>query len=88
MQLLKWFLSNLRRLGDGMFPCKYEILVSGRIPEQWLVWFEAFQVSHPEEGVTRLAGDITDSSTLYGMIARCRDLGLVILRLEKMNAEP
>jgi hypothetical protein len=53
-----------------------EICFKGQISAQWSEWFGGLTVSHPDDDKTVLSGPVADSSALYGIIARLRDLGL------------
>jgi len=53
-----------------------EIRFKGQVNAQWSGWFGGLTVSHPDPDETVLAGIVADSSALYGIISRLRDLGL------------
>jgi len=55
---------------------KIEIHFKGQIGEQWSEWFGGLTVSLSDHDETVLSGPVADSSALYGIIARLRDLGL------------
>ena len=56
---------------------KVEIHFKGQITAQWSEWFGGLTVSHSNDReATVLSGLVADSSALYGIIARLRDLGL------------
>jgi hypothetical protein len=63
---------------------KVEIHFKGQITDQWSEWFGGLAVSHPDLDETVLSGLVADSSALYGIISRLRDLGL---QLMSMNSE-
>lgn len=62
---------------------KVEIHFKGQITDQWSEWFGGLTVSH-SDNETILSGPVADSSALYGIIARLRDLGL---QLTSVNGE-
>ena len=62
---------------------KIEIHIKGCINEQWSKWFDGLAISHSDDE-TVLSGPMADSSALYGIIARLRDLGL---QLTSVNSE-
>jgi len=64
-----------------------EIRVKGQIDAQWSDWFEEFTITHTDQGETILAGDVTDQSALYGLIAKLRDLGLPLVSVESAAVE-
>jgi hypothetical protein len=63
---------------------KVEIHFKGQINEKWSEWFGGLTVSHPDFDETVLSGPVVDSSALYGILARLRDLGL---QLTSVNSE-
>jgi hypothetical protein len=63
---------------------KVEVQFKGQIPAQWSGWFGGLTVSHPDPDETLLSGLVADSSALYGIISRLRDLGL---QLTSVNSE-
>lgn len=63
---------------------KIEIHFKGQIGEQWSKWFGGLIISHPDNDETVLTGLVADSSALYGIISRLRDLGL---QLTSVNSE-
>jgi hypothetical protein len=73
-------------------PQIYRIEVQGYLPERWSVWFEGMEleVDHNIEGggkITAMIGAVPDQAALHGLLARIRDLGLVLLRVEKVSPE-
>lgn len=62
---------------------KVEIHIKGQINEQWSEWFGGLTVC-PADDETLLSGIVADSSALYGILARLRDLGL---QLTSVNSE-
>jgi hypothetical protein len=63
---------------------KVEIHFKGQIPAQWSEWFGGLAVNPSDRGETLLSGLVADSSALYGIISRLRDLGL---QLTSVNSE-
>lgn len=63
---------------------KVEIHFKGQIPTQWSEWFGGITVTPSGHGETLLSGLVADSSALYGIISRLRDLGL---QLMSVNSE-
>jgi hypothetical protein len=58
---------------------KVEIHFKGQIPAQWSEWFGGLAVQTSDRGETLLSGLVADSSALYGIISRLRDLGLQLI---------
>jgi len=58
-----------------------EIRVKGRIDSHWSEWLEGLQINHADQDISILTGPIIDQTTLYGLITKLRDLGLVLVYL-------
>jgi hypothetical protein len=67
-----------------MTPRSYRITVRGRLTERFA---EAFRpaVVRPREGATDLLTGAIDQSELHGLLARVRDLGLELCRLQEVE---
>lgn len=57
---------------------KYQIKVLGTLNESWSDWFNGMTITH-EDGVTVLVGTVVDQSALHGILARIRDLNLILI---------
>jgi hypothetical protein len=70
----------------------YRIVVQGRLDESWSARFDdmALTVERSEDGsaVTTLSGTVSDQPALHGLLARIRDLGLPLLSVERLCAQP
>jgi len=53
-----------------------EVRVKGCIDKQWSDWFGGLTIGPSDDDETLLSGPVADSSALYGIISRLRDLGL------------
>jgi len=62
---------------------KVDIRFKGQINEKWSGWFGGLTISHSDDE-TVLSGLVADSSALYGILSRLRDLGL---QLTSVNSE-
>ena len=65
----------------------YQITIQGRLELHWGDWFDGMQIRHTENGDTVLSGPIPDQSALHGILARARDLGLVLLSLQRIESD-
>ena len=63
----------------------YQIIVSGLMDETWSDWFDGFSISPLGQEQTILVGPIRDQADLHGLLARCRDLGLAIISINRMR---
>jgi hypothetical protein len=65
----------------------YEIRVEGHLDEVWAGWFEGMSLARGPEGVTVLAGPVADQAALHGLLARVRDLGLVLVSVTRYGGK-
>jgi len=66
-------------------PAFYTIRLKGHLDPGWSEWFDGLTLTHAEgsEGETILSGMFADQCVLHGLLARIRDLNLVILSIVK-----
>ena len=64
---------------------RYEIQIAGHLDLRWDDWFEGFSLTHQQDGTTLLTGSVRDQPALFGLLMRVNQLGLPLLRVEKMN---
>ena len=50
------------------------ITVEGHLDERWSELLGGLQISHEEEGTTRLTGLIPDQAVLHGILAQTDDI--------------
>jgi len=62
----------------------YEIRVEGHLAVGWSDWFEGLIVRQEASGETVLCG-LLDQAALHGVLAKVRDLGLVLLTVQRMD---
>lgn len=60
----------------------YQIRIKGHLDEHWLRWFEGLDVVPLPEGETVISGEM-DQSALHGVLNRIRDLGLVLISVQR-----
>lgn len=65
----------------------YRIRIKGTLSERFSAAFDAMRIE-PEHGSTVLSGVCIDSSALYGVLDRLRDLGLDLLDVESFPVAP
>ena len=58
---------------------KVKIRIKGRIDENWSHLFQDFKIAPGEGGETLMVGEVKDQAGLYGLIAKLRDLGLMLI---------
>jgi len=66
---------------------RVEIRVKGRIDEHWSDWFEGLTITHTEQDETILTGKVVDQASLYGLVAKLRDLGLPLISVNSVEVE-
>ena len=65
----------------------YQIIVGGFLDQQWGEWFGDLTISHSQDGDSTLSGFITDQSALHGILAQIRDLGLILVSLNRKEMD-
>jgi hypothetical protein len=68
-------------------PGFYEIVVKGKLDSRWSHWFVDMQIIPQPNGNTLLTGPIADQAALYGVISRMRDLGMVLVSVQRVLKE-
>lgn len=64
-----------------------EIRVKGQIDEHWSAWFDDLEITHTDQDETLLRGIVADQSAVYGLMARLRDLGLMLVAVTLSETE-
>ena len=70
------------RSGAGV----YRICVAGCLAADWQPWFDGMALSAAAPGETQLTGLVADQAALHGILAKVRDLGLVLVRVERISS--
>lgn len=50
-------------------------------------WFDDFTIVHTPDGESLLIGPVADQAALYGVITRCRDLGVTLISFNPLPEE-
>lgn len=66
----------------------YQIKVKGLLDEHWSDWFDGFTIATQTKNVTLLVGQVQDQGALHSILAKVRDLGLVLLSVEQIEDTP
>ncbi len=63
--------------------------MEGYLDERWSEWFGDLEIAHTEAdgGATILTGELPDHAALYGLLAKMRDLGLVLLSMKRVEKQ-
>ena len=64
----------------------YEIKIKGHLDPCWSAWFDGMSVIPQASGETLLTGPVRDQAALHGMLVKIRDMGLVLLSVECVDA--
>ncbi len=62
----------------------YEIRLQEHITLDWSSWMITAAVTHSDDGITTVVGQIQDQAALHGALAKIRDLGVVILSVTRL----
>ena len=64
----------------------YEIVVEAQLDSRrWSGWFEGMDISIAEAGTTVISGPVSDQAALHGLLAKVRDLGLVLISVQQRD---
>ena len=70
-------------------PATYQIVIKGRLDSSWTEWFDNLSITVTKDefgtGFTTLTGPIMDQGALHGLLARVRDLGLLLLEVHRLD---
>ncbi len=61
----------------------YEIVVKDHLDERWRGRLGDMQITALPDGRTRLCGKVVDQPALHGILSRIRDLGLVLVTVQR-----
>lgn len=66
-------------------PADYRIRVATRLDARWAPWFDDFTLTGEGDGTTTITGSVTDQTHLHGLLARIRDLGIVLISVQSIR---
>lgn len=76
----------MKKRAEHILPLVYTIKVEGCLDKKWADWFEGMEIRY-EGDVTVLKGPVVDQAALHGLLARVRDLNLILLSVERHKAD-
>ena len=65
-------------------PSRYRIRIRGHLEPAWSEWLDSLAVYQADDGTTDLVGPLVDQAALFGVLARLRDLGAILLLVEQL----
>ncbi len=66
---------------------RVEVRVKTRLAEDWAPWFEGLALTHTDDDQTILSGELVDQAAAYGLMAKLRDLGLLLEYVSLVDVE-
>ncbi len=66
-------------------PTTYEIRVEGQVDGLWEEWFEGMKIYYENDAETILLGELKDQTALHGVLDRIRDLGLILISVNRVD---
>jgi hypothetical protein len=66
----------------------YQIRLEGQLGPDWSEWFEGLDITLQRNGETVLSGPLPDQAALHGVLARIRDLGIVLISVNRVKLHP
>lgn len=67
------------------WPSTYEFRISGYLSSQRIPWLADLKVTELSNGETLLLGQLEDMAAFYGLLSRMRDLGLLLLSVNRLQ---
>jgi hypothetical protein len=64
----------------------YEVRVEGVLEARWTEWFGGLRIDTEGDEVTVISGFVIDQAALHGLLTRVRDLGLVLVSVNRREA--
>jgi len=67
------------------WPCCYEFRIRGYLSAQRSLWLAQMSIIALPNDETLLVGLIEDQAALYGLLSRIRDLGVLLLSVNRLQ---
>ena len=58
---------------------RVEIRIKEHLDEHWAEWLNGFTITHTDQNETLLTVSVQDQAALFGLIAKLRDLGVILI---------
>ncbi|HEX5730982.1 hypothetical protein [Microbacterium sp.] len=69
-------------------PGDYELRIGRHLEDRWAGWFGDLTMTREPDGTTTLRGPVADQAALHGILIKIRDLGVVLLAVRAIDANP
>ncbi len=66
-------------------PTKYTICIKNHLDSRWEHWFEGMAITHTDDGLTILTGEVADQAALHGIFEKIRSLNLTLISFQKVE---
>jgi hypothetical protein len=66
---------------------RYEVRIEGHLAPHWAAWFDGLAIAREPDGHTALRGPMADQAALHGVLAKVRDLGLILVSVTPLDPE-
>jgi hypothetical protein len=67
---------------------RYEIRLKGHLDSRWAAWFDGLNLTTTSDGSTVIHGLVADQSALHGLLQKVRDVGLPLISVTRVDADP
>ena len=65
----------------------YTFRIKGHLASSWSETFDGMQITRNRGGETLITGAVRDQAALHGIIARIRDLNLILISVIRVNPQ-
>lgn len=66
-------------------PLSYQIRLQGHLDVSWSAWFDDLAITHPDEHITVLSGQLQDQAQLHAILIKIRDLNLILVSVNPIQ---
>jgi hypothetical protein len=63
----------------------YQIRIKGHLDAKWADWFEGLTITLEDTGETILTGVIVDQSSLYSLLKKIHNLGMMLISVNQVE---
>lgn len=68
-------------------PMTYQIRIKGQLEHRWIEWFGDVTITLEENGDTLLTCSVIDQAALHGLLKKVRDLGMLLLSVNRVELD-